>query len=165
MSFQIVDRPDDRPEFIREAIGIFARNIETDRARLMARVASASDDDIAAGTERDWGVGMIAYHLLTSERGMIGIALRLASGQKPSSTGQPRPTPGAVTRTVLAEAAAKAASAVEKLRTTFPAQPDLTLTAPSPYFEEFNCISWLLAAAFHYQAHLEALERGGRSAF
>ena len=165
VSFQIVDRPHDRPEFVREAIDIFARNCETGRARLMERVARASDAEIAGGTETDWGVGMIAYHLLVSERGMVGIALRLASGTQPASTGQPRPEPGKVTRAVLEEAAAKAAHAVARLRAEFPAAPNLALTAPSPYFEQFNCIAWLLAAAFHYQAHLEALERGGKSAF
>ena len=165
MSFRLVDQPHDRPEFLREAIDIFARNLEAGRARLMERVALATDAELAAGTELDWGVGMIAYHLLVSERGMIGIALRLARSEAPPSSAQPRPEPGTATRAVLEEAAAKAAQAEARLRAEFPSRPDLSATATSPYFEQFNCISWLLAAAFHYQSHLEALERGGRSAF
>ena len=165
MTFRIVDQPHDRPEFLREAIDIFTRNLEAGRARLLERVSRASDAQIAAGTETDWGLGMIAYHLLVSERGMVGIALRLANGAQPTSTGQPRPQPGAVTRAVVEEAAAKAAAAVAKLRAEFPAKPNFAATAPSPYFEQFNCISWLLAAQFHYQTHLEALERGAKSAF
>src|SRR5690242_6565201 len=101
MTFQLVDRPHDRPEFVREAIDIFARNLEAGRARIMEHVARASDAEIAAGTELDWGIGMIAYHVLVSERGMVGIALRLASGQRPSSSAQPRPQPGTVTRALL----------------------------------------------------------------
>lgn len=165
MTFRLVDHPHDRPEFLREAIDIFSRNLEAGRARILERVARATDAELASGTELDWGVGMIAYHVLVSERGMVGIALRLANGQQPSSSAQPRPEPGTVTRAVLEEAAAKAAAAVARLRAEFPSQPNFAATATSPYFEQFNCVSWLLAAAFHYQSHLEALERGGRSAF
>jgi DinB family protein len=165
MSFRLVDHPADRPEFLREAIDIFARNLDAGRARLLSRIESASDEELARGTEEDWGVGMVAYHLLVSERGMVGIALRLARGETPPSSAQPRPEPGSVTRAVLTEAAAKAAKAVARLRAEFSSAPDYTATAPSPYFGPFNCVSWLLAASFHYQAHLEALDRGGRSAF
>lgn len=164
MSFRLVDQPADRPEFVAEAIEILARDIDTARARLLALVDRATDEELVAGSEEDWSIGMIAYHLLVSERGMVGIALRLARGEVPTSTGQPRPEPRKTTREVVAEASAKAGAAVERLRREFPSAPHFEVTAPSPYFGTFNCISWLLAAAFHYQAHLEAIERGTKSA-
>lgn len=164
MSFRLVDQPEDRPAFLRETIDILSRDLEGARARLLERVARASDDELMAGTEDDWGIGMNAYHLLVSERGMVGIALRLARGEIPSSTGQPRAEPGTTTRAVLVEAGAKAAAAVERLRREFPSSPAFDARAPSPYFGPFNCISWILAATFHYQAHLEALDRGTKSA-
>lgn len=164
MSFRLVDQPADRPAFLQETIDILSRDLDASRTRLLERIASASDDEIASGTEDDWGVGMIAYHLFVSERGMVGIAMRLARGEVPTSTGQPRPAPGATTRAVVMEAGAKAAQAVERLRREFVSTPRLDVTAPSPYFGPFNCFSWLLAARFHYQAHLEALERGTKSA-
>jgi len=165
MTFRLVDHPADRPDFLREAVDIFARNLDAGRARLLARIEAASDAELAKGTEEDWGLGMVAYHILVSERGMVGIALRLARGETPPSSAQPRPEPGSVTRAVLMEAAAKAAQAVARLRAEFPSAPEFTGTAPSPYFGPFNCVSWLLAASFHYQAHLEAVDRGARSAF
>ena len=164
MSFRLVDQPADRPEFAAETIEILTRNLEKARALLLARVDRASDEELEAGTEDDWSIGMIAYHLLVSERGMVGIALRLARGEVPTSTGQPRPQPHLTTRAVLAEASAKAGVAVERLRREFPSAPRFDVTAPSPYFGTFNCIAWLLAAGFHYQAHLEAIERGTKSA-
>lgn len=164
MTFRLVDRPDDRPEWLREVIGIVARNLDAERTRLIARVERATDDELAAGTDDDWGVGMVAYHVLVSQRGMIGIALRLARGEQPSSTAQPRPAAGTVARAALVEAAAKAAAAVERLRTEFPPSPDFEATAPGPYFGPWNCVAWLLANDLHCQAHLDALERGTRSA-
>lgn len=164
MSFRLVDQPEDRPAFLRETIDILSRDLEDHRARLLERVARATDEELLAGSEDDWGIGMIAYHLLVSERGMVGIALRLARGEVPTSTGQPRPEPRTTTRQVLMETSAKVAAALERLRREFPSAPALDVMAPSPYFGPFNCFSWLLAARFHYQAHLEALERGTRSA-
>src|SRR5512142_98981 len=100
MSFRLVDQPEDRPAFLRETIDILSRDLEEDRARLLERVARATDEELLAGSEDDWGIGMIAYHLLVSERGMVGIALRLARGEVPASTGQPRPEPRTTTRQV-----------------------------------------------------------------
>lgn len=164
MTFRLVDQPDDRPDFLRETIDIITRDLEASRTRLLERCAGATDDELVAGTPDEWGVGMIAYHLLVSERGMVGIALRLARGEIPTSTGQPRPEPRTTTRVTIMEAAAKAVTAVERLRRELPAAPALDTTAPSPYFGPLNCIAWLLAARFHYEAHLEALERGTKTA-
>lgn len=164
MTFRLVDAPADRPEWLGELIRIVARDLDDGRARLLERVARATDEDLAAGTDDEWGVGMVALHLLVTERGMVGIAQRLARGELPRTTAQPRPDPGTTTRGVLHEAAAKAAQAVERLRTDFPSQPDFVTSAPGPYFGPFNCVSWLLVATVHYRAHLDALERGTRSA-
>lgn len=164
MSFVLVEHPADRPEFLRETIDLVAEELERQRARLLERVAGASDAEIAAGTEDDWGLGQIAAHLFLVERGMVNLALRLARGEPPGQTGQPRYLPGAVTRVELATLAERAARALARLRAEFPAEPNMTATAPSPYYGPFNCFSWLIAAAFHYRAHLAALGRGTKSA-
>jgi hypothetical protein len=165
VSFVVVERPADRPEFLREVIALVASELERQRAGLLERVAAADDAELAAGTDEDWGLGQIAAHLLLVERGMLGIALRLARGEPAGQTGQPRYQPGTVTREDLAALSERAARALARLRADFPAEPDLQTTAPSPYLGSFNCYAWLLAAAFHYRAHLEALERGVKSAF
>lgn len=164
MSFVVVERPADRPEFLRETIALIGAELERQRARLLERVAAADDAELAAGTEEDWGLGQIAAHLLLVERGMLGIALRLARGEPAGQTGQPRYQPGAATREDLATLSERAARALARLRADFPAHPDVQATAPSPYFGPFNCFSWLLAAALHYRAHLAALESGAKSA-
>lgn len=164
MSFILVEHPADRPEFLRETVDLLASAIERERARLLTRVAAASEAELAAGTEDDWGIGQIAAHLLIVERGMLNIALRLARSEVPGQTGQPRPVPGAVTREDIGALAERAARALARLRTEFPAEPNTAATAPSPYYGPLNCFSWLIVAPFHYVAHLDALERGTKSA-
>lgn len=164
MSLTIVDHPADRPEWIRELLDRIAERLRSGRAELLARVEHASDAEIVAGTDDDWGIGQIATHLLVSERGMTTIALRLARGEPPGRTGQPRPAASAMSRDGIAALAAKAEAALERLGTDFPDEPDVEARAPTPYLGPFNCFGWLVLAALHYDAHLVAIERGTKSA-
>ncbi len=164
MSFRSVDEPPDRAEFLKEALGVISTNIRRERERLLGRVAAATDEAVAAGTDDDWGLGQVALHLLTVERGISGIALRLAKGEPPGPTGQPRPTAGSATREGLASLTAKAEERLVKLVAEFPLEPNMTATARQPYYGEMNCVAWLLTVPLHYAAHLEALERGTKSA-
>ena len=63
MSFTIVDVPPERPEFLRETIRLLAEKLDRDRARLLERVARASDAELTAGNDAEWGIGQIAVHL------------------------------------------------------------------------------------------------------
>lgn len=164
MSFTLVERPADRPEFLRETIDVVAEELERQRSRLLERVAAANDAELGAGTEDDWGLGQIAAHLLLTERGMVNIALRLAKGEPSGQTGQPRYVPGTVTRSEIADLAERAARALARLQADFPAEPDVIAALPSPYYGPANCFAWLLIALFHYRAHLDALERGTKTA-
>ena len=69
MSLTIVDEPRDRPEWIRETVALLAERIRADRARLLRRVARATDEELVRGDDADWGIGQIATHLLVVERG------------------------------------------------------------------------------------------------
>ena len=164
MSLTVVDEPGDRPAFLSEALRTIAGEIERGRARLLARVAAASDAEIAGGTDDDWGVGQIATHLLLVDRGISGIALRLAKGEAPGATGQPRPAAGTATRERITDLAQKARERLDRLVAEFPSEPNTTATARQPYYGEMNCFAWLLAVPIHYAAHLSALERGEKSA-
>ena len=164
MSLTIVDHPADRPEWIRELLERIAERLRDGRAELLERVARASDADVVAGTDEDWGIGQIATHLLVSERGMTTIGLRLARGEPSGPTGQPRAAASAVSREGIAALAAKAEAALARLRADFPAEPDVEARAPTPYLGPFNCFGWLVLAALHYEAHLVAIERGTKSA-
>jgi uncharacterized damage-inducible protein DinB len=164
VSFTLVDEPLDRPEFTREAVATIAGEVRRSRERLLAQVAAATDADIAGGTDDDWGIGQIALHLLTVERGILGIAGRLSRGEPPGATGQPRPTAGSATRDSIASLAAKTEERFTRLIAEFPAAPNTTATARSPYYGEMNCFGWLLAIPIHYTAHLDAMERGVKSA-
>lgn len=164
MSFVVVDEPADRLEFVREALGILAASIRRERARLLERVAAASDDEVGSGTDDDWGLGQIALHLLTVERGISGIALRLARGEPPGPTGQPRPKAGSATREGIRSMAAKAEERLAKLVAEFPAEPNMSATARQPYYGDMNCAGWVLTVPLHYVAHLEGLDRGTKSA-
>jgi len=130
------------------------------RARLLARVEQASEGDLVAGSDDDWGVGQVAVHLLLIERGVTLIALRLAHGQEPGPTGQPRPAASAVTRPGISTLAEKAAAALRRLRAEFPAAPNTDATARHPFYGDLNCFGWLLTLPNHYTAHLRALEQG-----
>jgi uncharacterized damage-inducible protein DinB len=164
VSFTLVDEPPDRAEFTREATAAMAGEIRRGRARLLDRVATASDAEIGAGTDDDWGIGQIALHLLTVERGILGIASRLARGEPPGPTGQPRPKAGSATREGIASLANKTEERLARLLAEFPAEPNTAATARQPYYGDMNCFAWLLAIPIHYVAHLDAVERGTKSA-
>lgn len=160
----VTDDPPDRPGWVSETIRLVAEGMDDWRARLLARVEQASDADLLAGSDDDWGVGQIAAHLLLIERGVALIALRLAQGQDAGSTGQPRPAASAVTRPGISALADKAAGAMRRLQTEFPAAPNTGATARHPFFGDLNCFGWLLTLPTHYTAHMRALDRGTVSA-
>lgn len=164
VSFVLVDEPKDRSEFTAEALGLLRAQIDAERARVLERVARASDEEIARGTDDDWGIGQVALHLLTVERGICAIALRLARGEPAGATGQPRPRAGSATREGILSLAAKAAERLARTVTDFPPDPNVAATARQPYYGELNCYAWLLAIPLHYAAHLAAIDRGARSA-
>jgi hypothetical protein len=164
VTLTVADDPPDRPEWVSETIRIVADGTDGWRSRLLARVEQASDADLATGSDDDWGVGQIAVHVLVIERGVTLIALRLAQGQAAGSTGQPRPAASAVTRPGISALAEKAAAALRRLRSEFPAQPNTGATARHPYYGELNCFGWLLTIPNHYSAHLRALDEGTASA-
>ncbi|MEP7003351.1 MAG: hypothetical protein ABI888_02325, partial [Chloroflexota bacterium] len=98
------------------------------------------------------------------ERGVALIALRLAKGEAPGRAGQPRPAASAVTREGISSLADKAVAAMRQLRAEFPTESDARSVARHPYYGDLNSFGWLLTLGNHYTAHLEALERGTRSA-
>ena len=161
----LVDEPKDRPEWIRETVALLAQRIRDDRARLLQRVASASDADLLAGDDDDWGLGQIATHLLVVERGVLSIVLRLARGEGVDrGTGQPRPKASDVARERIAVLAEKAERDLTRFVAEFPTDPDTSTRARHPFYGELNCFGWLLTQLGHYAAHLEALARGTKSA-
>jgi len=164
VTLTVTDDPPDRPEWVSETIHLIADGTGECRAQLLALVEQASDADLVVGSGDQWGLGQIAVHLLLVERGVTLIALRLAQGQRPGSTGQPRPAAPAVTRPGIFTLADKAARAWEQLRAGLPAEPDTRAVARHPYHGDLNYFGWLLTVPNHYIAHLRALERGTSTA-
>jgi hypothetical protein len=164
VTLRVVDDPPDRPAWLRETINLLVTGTTAERGRLLARVAGASDADLARGSDDDWGLGQVATHLLIVERGVAMIGLRLAKGEPPGPTGQPRPAASAVTRAGIESLAGKAIGTAARLVAEFPAEPDARATARHPYYGDLNCFGWLLMLPEHYRAHLEALDRGRPSA-
>jgi hypothetical protein len=164
VSLTVVEEPPDRAQFTREALQLVLARIDEGRADLLRRVAAANDEELARGSDDDWGLGQVAAHLLIVERGVYGIALRLARGEPAGQTGQPRPPVGYADRAKIADLAERARERRAKLLSEFPAEPDTTATARQPYYGDMNCYAWLLASMLHYPAHLEALDRGTKSA-
>lgn len=160
MPLTVIDEPADRPEWIGETIRLVADRLAEERSRLLARVAVAGDGELTVGSAGDWGVGQVAAHLLIVERGVLGIALRLAKGEPPGPTGQPRPDAAEVTRAGLQALAERAERGLEAFRGAFPAAPDTRATATHPFYGDLNCFGWLLTLPNHYAAHLLAL--GGK---
>jgi DinB family protein len=160
----VTDEPPDRPEWVSETVRLVAESTARWRSDLVERVGRATDADLLRGGPDEWGLGQIAVHLLLIERGVTQIALGLAKGEAPKRTGQPRPAAEAVTREGILSLAAKAADAMRTLVAAFPAEPDVTTRARHPYYGELNAFGWLLTLGNHYQAHLEAIARGTRSA-
>lgn len=164
MPLLVVDNPPDRPAWIAETLRLVISATEAERRSLLSLVGAMTDERLRTGSADDWGPGQIAVHLLLVERGVMLIGLRLARGEAPGPTGQPRPAADAVTREGLAGLAEKAATAAARLRTEFPAAPEVTATAAHPFYGPLNCFGWLLTLPSHYAAHLAALREGGRSA-
>ena len=164
MTLTVADDPPDRPGWVSETLRLLAEGTDKGRARLLARVEQVSDAELVAGSDDDWGIGQIAVHLLLIERGVTLIALRLAQGQGSESTGQPRPAASAVTRAGISTLAEKAAGALRRLRSEFPAEPNTGATAHHPYYGDLNCFGWLLTLPNHYTAHLRALDQGTATA-
>lgn len=163
MTLTVTDEPPDRPEWVAETIRLVTEWTGRRREELLARVAAASDADLSAGSDEDWGLGQVATHLLLVDRGVVQIALRLARGEQPGGTGQPRVAAAGVARARILELAAKAGQASRTLRETFPAAPNVEATARHPYYGQLNAFAWLLTIPSHYRAHLEALDRGTKS--
>ena len=164
MTLVVTDEPPDRPAWISETLRLVFEATGRARERLLERVARTGDADLVAGNADDWGPGQIAVHLLLIERGVALIALRLAKGEPPGRTGQPRPAASAVSRDGIASLAQKAADAVRQVRAEFPAEPNAGATARHPYYGDLNAFGWLLTLPNHYNAHLAALEAGTKSA-
>lgn len=164
MSLIVADEPADRPHWVAETLRLVAGRVERDRGELLALVGTASDADLARGSEDHWGLGQVATHLLIVERGVATIALRLSLGEAPGGTGQPRPAAGAVSREGIAVLAARADSTLRRLREGFPASPDLVRMARHPYYGELNCLAWLLTLPNHYAAHFASLRDGSPGA-
>jgi hypothetical protein len=164
VTLRVVDDPPDRPEWLRETIRLLTSGTAAERDRLLARVAQATEVDLAKGSDDDWGLGQVATHLLIVERGVSTIGLRLASGAEPGATGQPRPAVSAVTRAGIESLAGKAVATAARLVAEFPGEPNTKATARHPYYGDLNCFGWLLMLPEHYRAHLEALDRGRPSA-
>jgi DinB family protein len=160
----LTDEPPDRPEWVSETIRLVTESTTAWRERLLERVARASDAELVAGSADDWGLGQIAVHLLLIERGVTLIVLRLARGEPPGRTGQPRPVAEEVTRSGITSLASKTADAVAQLRADFPSAPNVAAVARHPYYGDLNAIGWLLTLPNHYSGHISALERGTRSA-
>ena len=163
MTLVVTDEPPDRPAWVSETIRLLAEGMDAWRTKLLDRVSRAADAELLAGGDDDWGLGQIAVHLLLIERGVAAIALRLARGEGPGTTGQPRPAAAAVTRDGIQRLADKAADAVKGLAADFPSSPNMSATARHPYYGDLNTFGWLLTLNNHYQAHLDALDRGVRS--
>jgi hypothetical protein len=164
MPLTVVDNPPDRPDFIKETIGLLTGAAADGRRSLLHLVGDATDADLLAGTPDEWGLGQVAVHLLLVDRGVSLIALRLGRGEEAGATGQPRPDPSSVTREGIWSLAEKAAAAAERLRAEFPANPDSGRTAAHPFYGAMNCFGWLLTVPNHYNAHLFAYREGRRSA-
>ena len=164
VTLRVVDDPPDRPDWLRETIRLLVDETNAERQRLLARVAQASDGELARGSDDDWGLGQVATHLLIVERGVALIGLRLAQGAPAGQTGQPRPAASAVSRAGIATLAEKAAATCARLIAEFPAEPDARGTARHPYYGDLNCFGWLLMLPTHYYAHMKALDRGRPSA-
>jgi len=164
MSLVVTDEPPDRPAWIGETLRLVFDATGHAREGLLARVAAMSAAELAAGTDEDWGPGQIAVHLLLIERGVALIALRLARGEAPGRTGQPRPAASAVSREGITSLAHKTADTVRQVRAEFPAEPNAAATARHPYYGELNAFGWLLTLPNHYNAHLAALDAGTKSA-
>jgi hypothetical protein len=164
VTLRVVDDPPDRPDWLRETIRLLTGGTADERDRLLARVARASDVELSSGSDDDWGLGQVAAHLLIVERGVALIGLRLATGEAPGPTGQPRPAASLVTRAGIQSLAEKAVATASRLVAEFPAEPDAKAIARHPYYGDLNCFGWLLMLPEHYRAHLEALDRGRPSA-
>ena len=164
MSLIVTDEPPDRPAWLAETIRLVTESSTGRRDDVLARVARATDAELAAGSDSAWGVGQVAVHLLLIERGVAGVALSLAKGETPGNTGQPRPAASGVTREGIASLARKAGEAMARLRAELPPDPDLRATGRHPYYGDLNAFGWLLTLANHHAAHLEALDSGRTSA-
>ncbi len=164
MSLTVTDEPPDRPAWAAETLRLVTEATAEGRERLLRLVAGVGDAELVSGTDDSWGPGQVAVHLLLIERGVALIALRLARGEPAGRTGQPRPAAAAVTRDGIAGLALKAETGMRQLRSEFPPEPDLQVTARHPYYGELNAFGWLLTLPNHYRAHLDALERGTASA-
>jgi hypothetical protein len=164
MTLVVTDEPPDRPGWVSETLRLVFEATGQARQRLLDRVARMTEAELVAGTADDWGGGQIAVHLLLIERGVALIAVRLAKGEPPGRTGQPRPAAGSVSRDGIASLAQKTSDTIRQVLVEFPAEPDTGATARHPYYGELNTFGWLLTLPNHYNAHLAALEAGTKSA-
>jgi hypothetical protein len=129
------------------------------QGRLVALLEPLDDAVTARKPAPDeWCVRELLRHVIDAENGTSNVIERLASGTAVSvdarAAGAKRTDDGAPFAEMVAELRA-ANQRLQDVLAGLPAEPNMELTAPHPFFGELNCIEWAAFQKVHDEDHIQ----------
>lgn len=107
----------------------------------------------------EWCVRELLRHVIDAQQGVATVVQRLSSGtavqpDERRSVGMRREDGGQPYAAMLDELRTADARLQEAIA-ALPPQPDMSLTAPHPFFGELNCIEWAAFQKVHDEDHIQ----------
>jgi hypothetical protein len=106
----------------------------------------------------EWCVRELLRHVIDAENGTASVIERLAAGTPTSvdrrAAGAKKADGGATYAQMLDELRA-ANKRLQGVLAALPAEPNMDLTAPHPFFGELNCIEWAAFQKVHDEDHIQ----------
>ncbi len=117
-------------------------------------------DDATAGRQPaagEWSLRELVRHVITSGAGVAHVIETTSRGQEPRGRGSigmmaddgGEPYPALIER--LRETNQRLLNVIAAL----PAEPDMTVLAPHPFFGDLNCLEWAVFQRVHDMDHIQ----------
>jgi len=150
----------------RHSVEALRERVERQRAELFAQTVGVSQAqaDFKPSPEQ-WSIGEVIHHVALMEEWMAQVLIRLARGEGMAESEMPdealervQPTHGLPFDDVCRQLV-KARKQTFAAMDTLPAEPDLSVTRPHPWFGPLNVKEWIFLPAMHDGAHVRQIQR------
>ena len=132
--------------------------VATSQQRYVDAVASVPDGIASKKPAPDeWSVRELTLHVIDAQASVAGVIERTARGETPSGRGGPgnlRADEGESFEALVSELRRLNETMLATIR-ALPAEPDLVVTAPHPFFGQLNCLEWAVFQRVHDEDHIQ----------
>ncbi|MBI2724203.1 MAG: DinB family protein [Chloroflexi bacterium] len=136
-------------------------HVSAQQRRLSEAFASVTAQEaVMAVPGDDWRIIDLLRHVVSAERSVAGLVQHRARGARsPRGGGIGQMMPEGEDYGVLRGRLLAVNEEVLLALTELPAAPDLTATAPHPFFGPLNCLEWASFQRVHDSDHIQHLEK------